>query len=337
MGHLRKVAAGALAAGALALGGGCLTAEKRESKKPDVTQLGVLPPPQSMVKSAAGSPTPAGAVVQAGASEPAPPAPPVVPAAAHGAPSLSKLTARFEKKTAATEMGVGWQPRIAHLPDPARGGVPGPGIAGQLFLFGGPKLQFVDADGTLTVDLIDETPRPAGQPGAKAERWQFNKDMLLKMRTTDETFGRSYVLFLPWPAYRPDVTRVRIAARYDPDDPKSGNVLFAEPSVITLDASTPHGSPVWDGTARSTTEPIPLRGGAAPFAQPARASGSAGAIPLGGPSPGGGPSILPASGAVPMPRPASPGPVSAAPGGLAPVAPPLPPGLAPLTLTVGKP
>jgi hypothetical protein len=107
-----------------------------------------------------------------------------------------------------------------------------------MFLFGGPKSEFVLADGVLTVDMVDETPRPPGQPAATPERWQFPKAVLRELQTRDETFGKSYVLFLPWPAYKPDITKVRLSARYDPE---SGPTLFAEPSTVTFD-SRPFGA-----------------------------------------------------------------------------------------------
>jgi hypothetical protein len=368
---LRKVTAAALACGALA-SGGCLTADasKREPKKPDVTRLGVLPPPQNMVKPVT-DPAADPAVIQAGGVQPAAPGPaggPTAPASVHAAPalpSLSKLAAHFEKKTPAEEIGIGWRNRVAYLPDPARNGAPGAGLVGQLFLFGGPKQSFVDADGTLTVDLIDETPRPAGQKPATPERWQFSKELLLKMRTVDETFGKSYVLFLPWPAYKPDITRVRIAARYDPDDPKNGNTLFATPAVVSLDSSTPHGAPAWNG-AGTTVQQNPPAGGVqraasdpVPFGRsPSEAPGStpvglSGAIPLGGPLPGGAmepirsvnltppaPEPLPILPVPPAPTgtpAAATPPAAAVPPGLGPVAPPLPPGLGPTAGTLGRP
>ncbi len=294
---LRQVAAVALASGTLALGSGCLTpnanTNANELKKPDVTRPGVLPPPQNMVKPV-GDPVSQTGVVQAGGLQPATVAPSPTAPAVHvpGLSSLSKLAARLEGRVPATEIGLGWQNRIAHLPDPARNGVPGAGLVGQLFLFGGAKLGFVDAEGTLTVDLIDETPRPAGQKPATAERWQFTKELLLKMRTVDETFGKSYVLFLPWPAYRPDITKVRISARYDQPN---GDTLYTPPTVLTLD--TGHKtSATWE--TRATAGVVPSGSVTAPPSGMLPASrslaetlgptptGMAGAIPLGGPQPG---------------------------------------------------
>ena len=279
MGIPRQVTAAA--ALALAFGSGCITADaakKGEAKKPDVTQPGVLPPPQEMMRPASAT-APGGGVVQAGGVQPVGPTAPFAVSAAHAPSPLARLTARTERMVPATVMQIAWRNRIAYLPDPSRNGAMGAGIAGQLFLFGGPKLEFALADGTLTVDLIDETPRPAGRPAAKAERWQFDKETLRNLRTMDETFGKSYVLFLPWPAYSPDVTKVRISARYDPDH---GQTLFAQPSVVTLDPSGPLGTPVWDGTTTTGSGAglgggrlQPFGGGAAPVAFPA-------AIPLGG-------------------------------------------------------
>lgn len=266
--HLPLIAAGFL----LSLGSGCLTtdASKTEAKKPDVTKPGVLPPPQDMTKPASAvAPTGTGpsapTIVQAGATQPAAPAPagtsgtktaapaPVANPVAGLSAAAKQLTPWAEKKVLATDMAVAWGPRIAHLPDPTKNGAMGSGIVGQMFLYGGPKMEFVQADGTLTVDLIDETPRAPGQPAATPERWQFDKNALRSLQMGHETFGKSYVLFLPWPAYRPDITKVRISARYDPEH---GHTLYAAPRTVSIDATTPFGAPVWNGM----TTTVPLEG-----------------------------------------------------------------------------
>ncbi|AMV29063.1 hypothetical protein VT84_32005 [Gemmata sp. SH-PL17] len=282
-----------LASGMLALGSGCTTtgastdAKKIESKKPDVTQPGVLAPPQETTRpvSAVG---PGGSVVPASGTAPAmsvgnPQAPtePVSP--------LAKLSSRPERKVVATEMAVGWQNRIASLPDPVRNGRMSPGIVGQMFLFGGTKLEFAQADGTLTVDLVDETPRQPGQPAAKPERWQFSKEILRNLQARDETFGKSYVLFLPWPSYTPDVTRVRISARYDPEN---GHTLFSTPNNITFDTSVSQDPRMWAEKSNVSTPIVPgkpLGAGSMPGLGGVTTSGvmpisgAAGApIPLGG-------------------------------------------------------
>ncbi len=141
-----------------------------------------------------------------------------------------------EKKVTATDVAVAWRNQIAYKPDPTQNGAKSAGIAGQLFLVGGEKMEFAMADGTLTVDLTDETPRPAGQPAATPERWQIDKNTLRKLRTTDETFGKSYVLFLPWSAYKADITKVKISVRYDPDN---GHTLYQKPTVVTFGSENP--------------------------------------------------------------------------------------------------
>jgi hypothetical protein len=162
------------------------------------------------------------------------PTPPMPTMSEPTPPSLSANDAA--KPTVASDMGLGWKNRVVYLPDPTRNGESGPGIVGQLFLFGGSNQTFVDADGMLTVDLIDETPRPAGRKAATPERWQFSKESLLKLRTEDETFGKSYVLFLPWPGYKRDIRKVKISARYDQE---KGHTLHARPTVVNLAAPAP--------------------------------------------------------------------------------------------------
>lgn len=150
--------------------------------------------------------------------------------------SLNWVAGKTGDKTAkggkATEIAIAWQNHIDYLPDPTRQGAMGPGLAGQMFLFDSHDHSAL-ADGTLTIDLYDETIRPNGQPRMKPERWQFHKDVLKGLRTVDERFGPNYVLFLPWPSYRPDITRVRITVRFDPDQ-KGGFTLYAPESKLNL-------------------------------------------------------------------------------------------------------
>lgn len=137
----------------------------------------------------------------------------------------------------AAEIAVAWHNYVEYLPDPTKQGAMGPGLVGQMFLFDSRDYP-AQADGTLTVDLYDETMRPNGQPGLQPERWQFRKDILKTLRTVDERFGPNYVLFLPWRNYRPDVTSVRITVRFDPDTNQKGAfTLYAPESKFKLDPS----------------------------------------------------------------------------------------------------
>jgi len=192
------------------------------------------------VPSAALSPTVTGAdrnmVVQASATMPV--NNPTAPS------SFAKMTGTAPKpvkQVAAAEIVVLWRNKIDFLPDPTRNGAMGAGLAGQLFLFG-PGMQSAPAEGKLTVSLFDETPRQPGQPQNQPEVWEFSKETLRGLRTPDERFGMCYALFLPWPAYRPDVSRVRIAARFEPE---TGDKLFPPESRITLDTSGPNNAGSW--------------------------------------------------------------------------------------------
>ncbi len=219
------------------------------------------------------------------------------------ASAISKFTR--PAKVPANEMTLLWRNRIDYLPDPGRNGEMGPGLVGQLFLFGS-GLQFAEANGKLTVALYDESPRPPGQQPNQPEGWEFTKETLQKLKTPDERFGMSYALFLPWPTYRPDVTRVRIAVRYDPEQ---GHPLFAPETRVTIDTSMPGGSTGNSGSGW-TNQPH----------APGAAQQSTGFSPIGGPAPGSGPAPagyglqpaggMPMSGFHPMPggqQPVGPG------------------------------
>ena len=166
--------------------------------------------------------------------------------------SSGKLTDKTSKASP-TEIAVAWRNHIDYLPDPTRQGAMGPGLVGQMFLFDA-KDYPAAADGTLTVELIDETPRHVGQPPIKPERWQFKKDVLKSLRTVDERFGPNYVLFLPWPSYRPDVTRVRINVRFDPDQ-KGGFTLYAPEAKLALDPSLAGTNEIGAGPVQTSPPP----------------------------------------------------------------------------------
>ena len=151
------------------------------------------------------------------------------------APNSSNwLTGKSDKlvKNPVTQVAAVWRNKIDYLPDPARNGVEGPGLAGQVFMFGS-NLKPASAEGKLIVDLYDETPRQPGQPGLAPEEFEFVKETLKQLRCNDERFGKCYALFLPWPAYRPDVSKVRVTARLVTD----GKVIYAPESKFDLNNS----------------------------------------------------------------------------------------------------
>ncbi|MGL4422566.1 MAG: hypothetical protein ACRCZF_18000, partial [Gemmataceae bacterium] len=142
------------------------------------------------------------------------------------------------KPMMATECACSWSNRLAHLPDPSRNGQMTTGLVGQVFVFDS-KTQPVDIHGDMTVTVHDSTIRPPGMPAMRSEVWHFTKDTLKNMVAMDERFGRSLVMFLPWPEAWRDVNRVYVQARYD----QAGvNPLFAQPANVTLDLTAPAGN-----------------------------------------------------------------------------------------------
>jgi hypothetical protein len=233
MGRIRSLIALPAVLALLGLGTGCAGGGfwKKESLKlpPDVT--GTTGRPE------------ANAVVPAGGISPLASLP----------SSLSWITGKTERaaKGGAVTLVSAWQNHIEHLPDPTRDGALGQGLAGQLFVFDQydqPAL----LNGSITVDLYDETKREPGAAPNKPERWKFNKDVLKMLRSVDEHFGPSYVLFLPWPTYRPDVKRVRITVMYEPEN--GPYPIRALESKLTLDPTLLH----WEATVSQVRQPPPL-------------------------------------------------------------------------------
>ena len=181
-------------------------------------------------------------------------------------------------------------------------------------MYSGPKYEFAQADGTVTVDLIDVSPRPPGQAAAVPERWQFTKETLKNLKTSHETIGKFYVLFLPWPTYKPDITRVRISVRYDAD---TGGTLYCTPSTITIDTGGPPNAST-PGEVNTSA-----------FRPPPQSFGPPGAVtPAGGAMPFGGGAYAPVPNGPMMPMAPSPGSMPIA---------PLPHGLQPIVMTIGRP
>jgi hypothetical protein len=239
---------------------------------------------------------------------------PAAPAAGAAAGGLAKYVPKLGGSGGpqAANIAITWRPKLEQLPDPARNGAMGTGIVGQMFLLG-PDYKFIQADGKLVVELFDETARPGATQPVRLGEWTINKDWLRRLVAHDERFGKCYVLFLPWPSYRPDIARVKLTARFEPE---SGYPLYVTPQTMTIDTSTGgDGSPI----SRSWQTPNP---GAFP-------AGPAGAFPTGPqPSPGAFPAGLPAAASafpaaipIPPPTPAGTGGLVAPAGPAAPLAP----------------
>ena len=124
-----------------------------------------------------------------------------------------------------------WQPRVITTTDSAHSGAPLRGIAGRLYLFG-PEVGYpLVGEGSLVVDLYDESqPRQAGMPVVPLDEWRIDKDTLKRLRKKD-IIGEGYTVFLPLANYKPEITRVQLKARYEPI---KGSPLYASSAPFTL-------------------------------------------------------------------------------------------------------
>jgi hypothetical protein len=167
--------------------------------------------------------------------------------------SVRKVAVPEAPPAPVAEFACAWQNRLQHLPDPSRGGSMIPGVVGQVFLYEADNTE-ADVNGDLVVVVSDATPRPDNAPRPKSEVWHFTQDTLRKMIVQDERFGKSIVLFLPWPDSWRDVNRLSVQARYD--QPGVGNTLYAQPMTLTLDFTSPSGATKTPGLAGNFT-PVP--------------------------------------------------------------------------------
>jgi hypothetical protein len=201
----------------------------------------------------------------------------------------------------AAELLVMWDNHILHLPDPTKNGADIGGLVGQVFLLGeAPKMAFVLAEGKIVIEMFDETPRPGNPAPVRLGGWTFDKEVLRSHKVVDERFGKCYALFLPWPDYRPDITQVKLKARYEPEH---GYKLFAPDTSLVLDTSPVQGGPTWSHQTLPVTAVPPSiipqgsgLGGALPVNPPGAPSGF-GPAPFGtAPPPGVGFNQPPAGG-----------------------------------------
>jgi hypothetical protein len=165
--------------------------------------------------------------------------------------------------TPACQAVATWSNQVAFAADPTRGGVPAPGVAGRLYLFG-PTIDFPQVgDGGALIDLYDESAVAQGGQAVHLERWNIDPDTLKRLLKRD-AIGWGYTLFLPWGTYKPEITQVRLKVCYTP---AKGTPLYAEGSTMTL---------THDGTPVAGAAPRPPAAGVAPAAhRPARPGPSA--------------------------------------------------------------
>jgi hypothetical protein len=134
-----------------------------------------------------------------------------------------------------------WEPRVIYTPDPTHGGTPTPGLAGRLYLFG-PRIDFpMLCEGSVAADLYDESD---GKPVLR-ERLQIDQDNLKRLAQQD-FLGWGYTLFWPLPAYRPEMSKLRLRVCYQA---KNAAPLYTE-DTLTLGEG--------NGTMQVTNTSTPL-------------------------------------------------------------------------------
>lgn len=134
---------------------------------------------------------------------------------------------------------VAWSNRVTYVPDPSKGGAANPGIAGMVYLFGAVADVPMIGDGSLIVDLYDDTPVGGKANSVMIERWHFDPVALKKLASRD-TIGPCYTIFLPWGSYKPDRKTVHLQVKYEPAN--GGSPILAPSGPLSLDhGATPTG------------------------------------------------------------------------------------------------
>jgi hypothetical protein len=123
-----------------------------------------------------------------------------------------------------------WNNEIAYAADPTHFGQMNPGLAGRIYLFG-PIADFPRiGEGSLVVDLYDETHVPSSQQKVPLEEWYFDKDTLKRLVRRDY-IGWGYTVFLPWGTFKPEISQIRLKVRFEP---VNGNAAIYDESSVTI-------------------------------------------------------------------------------------------------------
>jgi hypothetical protein len=136
------------------------------------------------------------------------------------------------------QIGAAWNNQVQYAADTTRDGTPTAGIAGRIYLFGAVADYPFIGDGSVVVDLFDDTIR-AGEPaipgGKKIEEWRFDPTTLKRLAKKD-VVGDGYTLFLPWGTYAGDIRKVHLVTRYEP---AHGAPVYAAPNALSVEHTPP--------------------------------------------------------------------------------------------------
>jgi len=138
---------------------------------------------------------------------------------------------------AVCQIATSWNHQVVFAPDPTHNGTPTPGLAGRLYLFG-PEVSFpLVEEGSLVVDLFDDT-KPAGDAQAAGdaqqlplEEWRLDPATLKRLVKKD-MIGYGYTVFLPWGTYKPEINQVHLKVRFLT---AKGGSFYSESGRLSLD------------------------------------------------------------------------------------------------------
>lgn len=136
------------------------------------------------------------------------------------------------KPVEACQLVATWSNKVHFVPDIVHNGTPMPGIVGRIYLMDRKDL-LQTGDGQFIAELYDDSgPTPGG---TMIEKWQIDKDTAKKLLTKDYV-GWGYTVLLPLGSYRPDLQKVHLVMRYEPE---KGTPLFAAGGPLTLEHPAP--------------------------------------------------------------------------------------------------
>jgi hypothetical protein len=138
---------------------------------------------------------------------------------------------------AVCQIATSWNHQVVFAPDPTHNGTPTPGLAGRLYLFG-PEISFpLVEEGSLIVDLFDDTKpaadaKPTGDgQSLPLEEWRLDPATLKRLVKKD-MIGYGYTLFLPWGTYKPEVNQIHMKVRFLT---AKGGSFYSESGRLSLD------------------------------------------------------------------------------------------------------
>jgi hypothetical protein len=123
-----------------------------------------------------------------------------------------------------------WNPGVVFTPDPVHDGTPTAGLAGRIYTFGTEITYPMLGNGSLVVQLFDDSKSAVEKPTSPLEEWRFDPETLKHLQHHDPV-GWGYTVFLPWASYKPEIMQVHLKVCYLP--PK-GFPIYAAGSPMTL-------------------------------------------------------------------------------------------------------